>query len=155
MSCPYSKNPLVHNAPSPTCTHTIWFKSCTDLFATHAVPLKKNLAEEKEEEEEEEEEKRGITEEKMKMLHALQSACRVGGMEAKQARFSVHATLKSFVCATSQQGRGAGETNKVFSHLRNTFICATSQQGHRGRRKKQGFPCNLEIFYLRIQPAGQ
>ena len=85
----------------------------------------------------------------------IESACRVGGMEAKQARFSVHATLKSFVCATSQQGRGAGETNKVFSHLRNTFICATSQQGHRGRRKKQGFPCNLEIFYLCIQPAGQ
>ena len=152
MSCPYSKNPLVHNAPNPTCTHTIWFNSCTDLFATHAVPHKKpGRRERRKRRRRRERDNRRKDEDAACIAISMQG----GGMEAKQARFSVRATLKSFVCATSQQGRGAGETNKVFSHLRNTFICATSQQGHRGRRKKQGFPCNLEIFYLRIQPAGQ
>ena len=140
--------------PQTPHVHIPFGSSRVQISLRRTLFLIKNLAEEKEEQEEEEE--RGISEEKMKMLRALQPvSMQGGGMEAKQARFSVHATLKSFVCATSQQGRGAGETNKVFSHLRNTFICATSQQGHRGRRKKQGFPCNLEIFYLRNQPAGQ
>ena len=127
MSCPYSKNPLVHNAPSPTCTHTIWFKSCTDLFATHAVPLKK---------------KPGRRERRRR--------------RRRKERDNRRKDEDAACIAISVQGGGdGGKASKVFRACNLEIFCLCNQPaGPGGRRNKQGFQPLAKHFYLRNQPAG-
>ena len=78
MSCPYFQKTLTHNAPNPPLYTYHWFKSCTDFFATRAVPYKKPDRREKRRRSSRRK-KRGMSEDKMKMQHCNQPACREGG----------------------------------------------------------------------------
>ena len=81
-------------------------------------------------------------------------------MDAKEARFSMHATLKFVLSAqpaSRDGGRGERRNKQGFPGMLKSF-CPRNQPAGTGeggeRRNKQGFPGMLKSYFPRNQPAG-